>query len=1465
MAKILGLDLGTNSIGWAVVELVDGTFKLLHKGVHIFQRGYGDEHQDVSRASERTRIRSARKLIYRRKGRKIELLRLLGNEYHPISEEELTLWQKERKYPVRKEIQEWFKLNPYELRVDAIDGKVLSKRELGRVFYHFTQRRGFKSNKKDISSLNENKKDLAKDVEYHQKYLKKYGDKTCSKVLFEKHKNAERIRNTSEQNEISRITLQNDFLLICQKQSLSQEFTEEVRKAIFEARPLKSQKGNVGKCVFEKNKLRCPLSSIEFEDYRMYSFISNIKIKKKGENEKEFKSLYEQNYIDNAVELIKPLFYRQKSSFKFEDIHSRLDKAGLYDFNYKDTTTVSGCPVSAHLKNVFGDSWRTVRFNNGTDKNGKEKYIEIKDVWHMLFDHFMQDKKDEPLLAIAQNKLRLDPKAAEKLINAPIKQGYSNLSYRAIERILNFLKQGYPADKAIILAKIPDILEKCGKTEQLEEIIDEVEKIFKYYSFDRKIANIVNACISVFREDFKNAHPNYLLDEHDKKLVLQNVINFYGENTWSSYPVDEQKKIIENVEIEFEEQLRVGSVGGAFKKTLSIKKQVEDVLVNKFSIDRELASRLYHPSAIEFYPSSEPDENGRRLLRSPMTSSIKNPLFMRAMYELRRVVNELIKQDLVDDDTQIVIETGREVNDYNKRKAIERYQRERETENEFYATILSEFFREKGENRIPTEDDKRKLKFWVEQHELIEESETFYNTLESDSYQYTKKADRIKLPKDAIEKYRLWKEQNGICIYTGNQISISDLFDDNKIDFEHTIPLSKSFDNSMANKTISEAYFNRSIKKNQIPNELDPKYKANINGFIARWETKIEELEDRIEALKRKGKNIQDKEWRNDNIQQRHYLYEHLKYWRKKVNNFKAKEVTDGFKNRQLVDIGITNKYARLYLRSAFNNVFSINAGFIDEYRDILGYKKDRSNHVHHTIDAIFCACSVEFARRKPNAIRILERYYYLNEELRKAVLYAKDLNKPMQRINDELEIIKGELSPWKDFTSQLEQLKEQVVVSHHYKDKFKRQTKKKIRIRGKIVHRAEKIQKSSNGQIKVLEWKYKQDKYGNKIPVKGLINNDNPDFVLHRYKDGNKNGVITEVLRSFDDCSEREDTILLKGYDYVHNKVGEIVYEKEARYTWHNDRAGSSTSGVRDSLNKESLYGRIKRPLQNDKSGVPQDTESKELFEDWYVKRMPVDKLTPANLKNIVDEGIKNRIEQNGGLKNVRSKGEIILPATEKLKEMRIKSIRCRQVKAKGFLTGIPLKENSHLSAKHEFRVKQFGNDYKQMTYVDNDGNYQLGIYSDGKNIRYKFLNNLDAGRLLSESEYPVKVSENEYFIVRGKKIYMELQRVFHANQYVLLLQPGETGNDLNWDSQNQLIQRLYEIKGFGESGNYAVVFCLHNQCAEKVSSLKVKDGIFELDKSTINYRKFLHTNFNALIEDVDFKLDPLGNIKRE
>ncbi len=55
-----------------------------------------------------------------------------------------------------------------------------------------------------------------------------------------------------------------EFKAICEKQDLDKnlgpEVVRQIEKAIFDQRPLKSQKGQVGKCVFEKNKTKCPSS-----------------------------------------------------------------------------------------------------------------------------------------------------------------------------------------------------------------------------------------------------------------------------------------------------------------------------------------------------------------------------------------------------------------------------------------------------------------------------------------------------------------------------------------------------------------------------------------------------------------------------------------------------------------------------------------------------------------------------------------------------------------------------------------------------------------------------------------------------------------------------------------------------------------------------------------------------------------------------------------------------------------------------------------------------------------------------------------------------------------------------------------------------------------------------------------------------------------------------------------------------
>jgi CRISPR-associated endonuclease Csn1 len=69
-----------------------------------------------------------------------------------------------------------------------------------------------------------------------------------------------------------------------------------------------------------------------------------------------------------------------------------------------------------------------------------------------------------------------------------------------------------------------------------------------------------------------------------------------------------------------------------------------------------------------------------------------------------------------------------------------------------------------------------------------------------------------------IEKWLLWQESDEKCPYSGDTVGFADLFDETKVDVEHIIPRSRSNDNRAANKTICVSHVNKD-KGNRTPFE----------------------------------------------------------------------------------------------------------------------------------------------------------------------------------------------------------------------------------------------------------------------------------------------------------------------------------------------------------------------------------------------------------------------------------------------------------------------------------------------------------------------------------------------------------------------------------------------------------------------------------------------------------------------
>ena len=514
MAKILGLDLGTNSIGWAITEHQDNNFLLLDRGVDIFQEGVNrTKTGEEPMVKIRTDARALRRHNYRRRLRKIELLKvLIANGLCPyLSDEQLDAWRYKKQYPMEDKFMLWLRsnddTNPYADRFKSLTKsldleKIEDRYTLGRAFYHLVQRRGFLSNRKDAASDDDGTvkgamKKLDEDMQ----------DANCTYLGEFYHKlylSGEKIRTGEGYGYAGRIThYEKEFNAICEKQRLSEDLRRALHRAIFFQRPLRSQKGLVGNCTFERGKTRCPISHPRFEEFRMWSFLNNVRVKTYLDD--DYRPLNDEEIAKSL-----PMFYRKtKSTFDFEDIAKAIagkrgryayseDKSEApYRFNFRMSTSVSGCSVTAQLREIFGADWEDSICEVYIKGDGKSQDEIVNDVWHTLY--FFDD--NAKLSAWAKANLQLNDEDANRFVKIKMPQDYGSLSLRAISKILPWLRKGFRYDEAVFIANLPQVVQ--------EDV---------WHDEDRR-SRIIEAVTTVVTENFstkratkENAIYNTLLD-----------------------------------------------------------------------------------------------------------------------------------------------------------------------------------------------------------------------------------------------------------------------------------------------------------------------------------------------------------------------------------------------------------------------------------------------------------------------------------------------------------------------------------------------------------------------------------------------------------------------------------------------------------------------------------------------------------------------------------------------------------------------------------------------------------------------------------------------------------------------------------------------------------------------------------------------------------------------------------------
>lgn len=193
-------------------------------------------------------------------------------------------------------------------------------------------------------------------------------------------------------------------------------------------------------------------------------------------------------------------------------------------------------------------------------------------------------------------------------------------------------------------------------------------------------------------------------------------------------------------------------------------------------------------------------------------------------------------------------------------------------------------------------------------------------------------------------KYELWKQQNGICMYSGEIILVKTLFTD-LVSIDYIIPYNISFDESLDNKVIV-----MTGEKQEKSNRTAYQYIVDENKDLERYKTRINNLK----TWKKKRNLLQNSTYINIyNFEDLHYMNMYLQnYIHSKFGNIKTTSVNNSILHYIKHQLNISNVPSE-GLKSSLNAIITALISNKDELNGIskLIIKQQCKNFAIHEIN----------------------------------------------------------------------------------------------------------------------------------------------------------------------------------------------------------------------------------------------------------------------------------------------------------------------------------------------------------------------------------------------------------------------------------------------------------------------------------------------------------------------------------
>ncbi len=818
MKRILGLDLGSTSIGWALVneaDLENESSSIIKTGVRVIplttdEQGNFEKGKAITTNQDRTAKRSARRNLQRYKLRRNELIKILKSINFI---EDSSILSEDGKRTTFQTL---------EIRAKAAIAKI-EKEELARVFIAINKKRGYKSSRK---AKNEEDGGNLIDGMSVARELQKRGltpGQYSLDLLLKKKKNLPDYYRSDLQDEFDKIwNFQKQYHLTI----LTDVFYENIKD--------KGQRATSAS-FWNKYGFNTAENKGDRNEKKLQAYQWRVKaLSEKLDKEEVAYVITEINndlnkssgYLGAISDRSKELYFNKQTvgQYLLEQIknnpHTRLKNQVFYRKDYEDEFDVIWNEQSKHhkeltddlkneIKNIIIFYQRPLKSQKGLisicELEGAEREILVDGkvkkkiigprvcpkssplfqefrIWQRLNDLVVEDKKEGLKLKLDEESKALLFEELNIKAELSSKEFFSLLSKNSKNFELNFKKLDGNRTISKLYEAYNKIIVASGHGEHdfskmnAQEINQLVSEVFGSLGINTSILTFDSTLEGKEIEQqafYQLWHLLYSYEGDKSKTGNESLIQKLGDKFGFE---NEYAKIMASVTFEDD----YGSLSS---------KAIAKILPHlKDGLQYDEAAKL---AGYNHSKSLNKEERANKILKERLEllekNSLRNPVVEKILNQTINVVNAIIDEYGKPD--EIRLELAREL----KKSA-----KEREEMTLSISRATAEY--EKVRKVLQTEFG---LPF-VSRNDII--------------------------------RYRLWKETEGVSIYSGKLIKPSQLFS-KEIDIEHIIPKARLFDDSFANKTLCERELNREKSNDTSYDYLKGKLTADeFDQFLSRVE-----------------------------------------------------------------------------------------------------------------------------------------------------------------------------------------------------------------------------------------------------------------------------------------------------------------------------------------------------------------------------------------------------------------------------------------------------------------------------------------------------------------------------------------------------------------------------------------------------------------------------------------------------